>query len=286
MQINESIQLFKQKLNSSFSPDEISGLMPYMTEYVFGKTRFEISQHKHQLLTAVEDEKFHHFVGALLSGKPVQHVLGYSYFLDLKLYVNKQVLIPRSETEELVMELKNIPASNFPSPNILDVGTGSGCIAIAIKKMRPESEVWALDVSKTALDVAKRNAKANHAEVKFLQEDIFHPSIAFKKMKFDIIVSNPPYIPETEKNVMPASVLEHEPALALFVPNQHPLMFYERLLEISGNQLNPDGYLMSEVNEFRCQEIKELMENNQQWNYQILNDLQNKPRILKAWRPS
>ena len=178
----------------------------------------------------------------LAAHEPLQYILGEADFFGLKFLVNRHVLIPRQETEELVawvLETVQRPASSVQ--RVLDVGTGSGCIPVAIKKRRPNLEVHALDVSIPALKVARQNARWNGVEVTFHEVDILKKEAWSDLPKFDIIVSNPPYITESEKSVMPRNVLDYEPHIALFTGTEDPLLFYRAIADFALEKLNPNG---------------------------------------------
>lgn len=189
------------------------------------------------------------------TGRPVQHILGYEWFYGFKLKVTKDTLIPRPETEELVEHfLKNTKETT--ALRILDIGTGSGAIAIAIKKKRPQYEVTATDVSSKALAIAKENAVTNEADIRFLKGDLTEP---VKQEQFDVILSNPPYIAEEEREVMDQSVIDYEPSVALFAENSG-LKMYERLAEEVKPLLSPNGKIFLEIGYRQGKAVKQLFE--------------------------
>ena len=181
----------------------------------------------------------------LKTAEPVQYILGYAWFLDYKIKVNKDVLIPRPETEELVTQL--LYNNKKFTGTILDIGTGSGCIAITIKRLLPEAKIFAVDVSAAALNVAKQNAKDNKCEINFIEDDILNPDFKKYPDKVDIIISNPPYISEKEKEEMHANVLKYEPHLALFTDDDS-LQFYKAILSFAKKKLKKQGELYLELN--------------------------------------
>lgn len=195
----------------------------------------------------------------VLAGEPIQYVLGLARFYGLDLRVSPGVLIPRPETEELV-ELIVAANRDRKDLRVLDVGTGSGAIAIALARNLPFSCVTALDVSREALDIARENAKELRAKIDFVEADIFKWSP--EEDEYDIIVSNPPYIPEEEKKEMEENVLGHEPHIALFVPNDAPTLYYDRIAEVARQGLKPGGSLYFEVNPRFAEEVVRLMEKN------------------------
>jgi len=221
------------------------------------------------------------------SGTPVQYALGYAYFCGLKFHVNPGVLIPRPETEELV-EWVCSTANHIPHLHILDIGTGSGCIAIALAKKLPQARVTALDVSPEALVTARRNAVFHQVEgIDFLQYDILKASLCPLSSlcpPCDVIVSNPPYIPESEAAQMEQNVLAHEPHLALFVPNQTPLLFYEVIARKALTLLTPGGQLFFEINSRFGSEIQSLLLHLGYTNIQLRQDLFGSDRMVSCFQ--
>ncbi len=206
--------------------------------------------------------------------EPIQYILGYAPFYGLDFKVNKQVLIPRPETEELV---DLIIRENTGSPKILDIGTGSGCIAISLKKAFPTSTIRACDNSPESLEVAKKNAFQHDVQIQFYEKDVLH--IASIPDHCDIIVSNPPYVIEYEKTSMESNVLDFEPANSLFVSNNDPLVFYTAIIELASRNLNPDGKLYLEINESKGVEVKILMTAAGFDEVRILQDLNGRDRF-------
>lgn len=215
----------------------------------------------------------------LADGEPFQYVMGRTEFFGLPFKVTPSVLIPRPETEELVT---NIVAENAGRTglSVLDIGTGSGAIAVTLAKNLPGATVTALDVSDEALAVASENAEYNNVFVRFLKFDILGE--APLPGRYDLIVSNPPYVPERDKAVMHRNVLEHEPSLALFVPDDRPLLFYESIAEKASVALNADGQLYLETHENYHPELKQLLEKYGFVNMKCLNDFFGKPRYAKG----
>lgn len=185
------------------------------------------------------------------NGEPLQYVTGFAWFFKMRFIVNKDVLIPRPETEELVEWILEL--FDREPLNVIDIGTGSGCIAVALKRMRVEWSVSACDVSQQALETAKQNADANNADVDFLLMDISNPNIAFNN-SLDIIVSNPPYIPVEETNSLPANVLKHEPHVALFAPKDDALFFYKCICDFATKSLKTNGSAFVELNQYLADE--------------------------------
>ena len=225
------------------------------------------------------------FLGSVLerlqNNEPVQYVLGVSDFYGLKLIVNPSVLIPRQETEELVNMI--IKENSLPHPRILDIGTGSGCIALSLKKFISGAHIDALDFSKPALEVALNNANRLSLNVHFHQMDILHE--AFLPGDYNIIVSNPPYVTETEKSEILGNVLLHEPHEALFIPDHSPLIFYECIIELSRRHLLENGKLYFEINERLGKEINILLRESGFQDVRIIKDLNGKDRFATGSSP-
>jgi len=217
------------------------------------------------------------YLEELQAGKPIQYVLNEAYFYDHMFFVNEHVLIPRQETEELVhLIIQKI--SHLPQCSVLDIGTGSGCIPISIAKKCPNAEVSSMDISKEAIDVATSNAKTLNANIQFFNDSILHPQNKYPK--YNVIVSNPPYICEEEKKLMHANVLEHEPELALFVPNESPLLFYDAITQFATTHLKENGMLFFEINERFAEQTAQLLRDAQFSSAEIVTDINGKNRIV------
>lgn len=218
----------------------------------------------------------------LQNGEPVQYLLGQADFWGFKFRVNQSVLIPRQETEELVyLLLEEIKKEGqFINPRILDVGTGSGCIAITLKKKCPHAEVWALDKSGEALEVAEGNARDLHASVRFVEMDFLKKESWNDLPHFDFVVSNPPYIPMQENDQVALTVKRFEPSMALFVPDETPLLFYEHLLRLAHKKINPGGSLWVEINEFMGDQTRSLFQKAGLREVTMQKDISGKPRII------
>lgn len=236
-------------------------------------------------------EQLHLALNELKTGKPVQYVTGICDFLGLELKVEPGVLIPRPETEELVLwatsELESI-APQRPAA-VIDIGTGSGCIALSLAKRLPMASISACDVSPEALKVANENARLNKVEIEFFACDILHEAMVnenFKKHSYDCMVSNPPYVRHSEKKWMRHNVLNFEPSLALFVDDSDPLLFYKAIGELALHALKPGGLLFFEINESLSEETSELLTQMGYTNIEIRSDLFGKPRFIKAQNTS
>ena len=226
-------------------------------------------------------EKSHVWLKELLKGVPIQHLIGEVEFAGLHLKVNNDVLIPRPETEELVDGITKDLPQNF-SGNILDIGTGSGCIALGLKNFFHKAKVIGLDVSESALEMARKNALLNQLEVDFLLKDILIDD-TWTSQPLDVIVSNPPYIPIEESSQMSPTVADYEPSLALFTPNDDPLVFYKAIHAFASKYLNKHGLLYFELHESYAFQVFEMIE--AKWplaHVELIEDLQGKKRFLKA----
>lgn len=212
---------------------------------------------------------------------PIQYILGKTYFYGLEFEVNENVLIPRPETEELVdWILKEDKKSKKPNLRILDIGTGSGCIAIALAKNLPDANVYAIDVSETALGTAKRNASRNDTNVNFIKRNILETEDL--EMEFDIIVSNPPYVRNLEKHEIRKNVLDNEPHLALFVDDDDALLFYRKIAELAMKNLSPGGKLFFEINQYLAKETMDLLETTGFGFMELRKDIYGNDRMVQA----
>lgn len=221
-------------------------------------------------------------IKALLSAEPIQYVLGETEFCSYRFFVTKDVLIPRPETEELVDWVYRQYKTTATPLKILDIGTGSGAIAISLKKLLPQAEVTAIDVSAEALAIARRNAKTNGAAIHFVQQDILMTDRLPEK--YDVIISNPPYVRFAEQAEMHPNVLNYEPHLALFVPDENPLLFYDKIAELAYRFLTPQGSLFFEINQYLGKETQDLVR-QKGFNEVILQqDLLGNDRMLFAKR--
>lgn len=244
------------------------------------KAMFRILQQDLGQSANLEDE-LNSLLPQLLTGRPFQYVLGKAWFYGMPLSVNEAVLIPRPETEELVDRMVKSHLSN--SPRIIDIGTGSGCIALALKKSLPDAEVYAMDISGEALEVARRNANSLGLEINFIQADILEWELVVDSdLRFDLVVSNPPYITPKEKLDMEKHVLDFEPDLALFVPEESPLLFYQHIADFARHHLLPDGKLYFEINQKYGRDIRELLSKKGFNNVRIMKDMQGVDRIIEA----
>jgi len=233
----------------------------------------------------LDDDIEHLLQNALLQLKdhvPVQYIIGQAWFYNLSFEVNNAVLIPRSETEELVLEAINF-LKDKEGKKVLDIGTGSGCIPISIKKNIPNALVTSIDVSRAAISVAIKNAVNNNVEINFLKIDFLDEGNYKDLAEFDLIISNPPYIPENEKNILDKNVVDFEPQLALFVPNKNPLIFYKKILIFAENHLAKNGKILLETHEDFAIITSEIFI-AAKYEVEIKKDMQGKDRMLLIYR--
>lgn len=237
---------------------------------------------ENEILPAEQQAAVCQIADRLAAGEPLQYIFGEAEFAGKIFHVSPAVLIPRPETEELVRLAVELPACRHGK--ILDIGTGSGCIAVCISAECPEAEVWGLDISAEALAVAAQNARANQVRVNWLQADILSEKATEELLPegWDLIVSNPPYILDKEKADMQQHVLAYEPHLALFVPDDDPLRFYRAIARLGRKKLKPGGFLLFEINEQCGQAMSDLLAGEQYRDIQIIQDLYGKERMVKA----
>jgi len=281
MALVQSIQQqFENALKGRFSKGEIETLFNWTMQYVLGWSGLQLQLNKQQELEIEAVKKVEQIAARLLQNEPIQYILGETEFYGTKIQVNPSVLIPRPETEELVDHILN---SRKTTPfSLWDIGTGSGCIPIAIKKQAPKSTVFASDVSLAALATAKSNARLNNADVNFLENNVLAVRCNPLPQKVDIIVSNPPYVREAERSSMEANVVDFEPHLALFVPDNDPLVFYKAIIQVAQFSLVDGGEVWCEINENLGDSLKKLFDLNNFGSIKLMQDMQGKNRIIKA----
>lgn len=271
---SDIVNYFVVNLKSVYQEKDCENLAFWSIHSVLGINRSELLMNKNTPLKTEDVVVFQNIIKQLLTNKPIQYVLEECEFYNLNFKVNSNCLIPRPETEELVhWILKENPKS------ILDIGTGSGCIAICLAKYS-SAKVSAMDISYEALSLAKQNANSNNVDVEFIEANILESKQVFPK--YDLIVSNPPYVLESEKLQMKTNVLEFEPHLALFVEDDESLVFYEKIIDFAVSHLHNGGSLFFEINEQKAANIAQLLEENNFENILIKKDMQGKDRMIKA----
>ncbi len=269
-----------EQLCSIYDKDEANAMILILLDHYFNIDRIKIALEPQLRLSESEMLTFHFAVKDLLKNKPIQYIIGETEFCDLKFKVNENTLIPRPETSELVMKIVNRQqTADSRQLSILDIGTGSGCIAISLAKHLSNSQVYALDISDKALEVAKENATNNNSDITFIHDDILSLRNNIET-KFDIIVSNPPYVRELEKADMRENVLNWEPHNALFVNDNDPLVFYRNILEFAKTHLKENGEVWFETNEYLGKEMTDLCHEMGFHNIEIFEDFRGKERIF------
>jgi release factor glutamine methyltransferase len=283
MTLNEARTVLTKELKNVYETDELRNIIELVVEHITNMSRAEQVKNKIPYLTCTQLEDLDAITERLKKNEPVQYVLGEAWFAGMKFKVNKNVLIPRPETEELVdWIVKESQKSKVKSQNIIDIGTGSGCIPITLKKKLPESDVSAIDVCSEALFTATENAMELNAEVNFLLVDFLDEEKWKELAQYDIIVSNPPYVKQSEINTMHERVKEFEPHLALFVSDNNPLLFYKKLSDFSMKHLKAGGKLFVEINEALGEAISNLFRSAGFVNVELKKDMQGKDRMVMA----
>ncbi len=273
------VHLMRQELFSAYTITEIESLIHYCFREICGFNRMDVMMRSEEELDEKSMNRFVDVIERLKKNEPIQYIFGQTEFYNLDIRVNKDVLIPRPETEELVhwvireQQLRQVK-------DILDIGTGSGCMALALKDNLPETTVTGIDVSAEAIQVARENAELNDLEVEFLQANILNDLPNFGE--FDVIVSNPPYVTRSQMNAMHPNVVVHEPHVALFIEDDDPLKFYKAIAHFCRKHLRPDGVLYLEVNEDLAGDTAMLLESFNFTRTNIKKDLNGKFRMVKA----
>ncbi|MVN20840.1 peptide chain release factor N(5)-glutamine methyltransferase [Mucilaginibacter arboris] len=292
--VGEARIWLKENLKVIYAEEELPGIMFLSMNFITGLSQTQLHAFPEKELTGNQIQMLLLTAKKLQTGMPVQYALGETDFFGLKFEVNPSVLIPRPETEELVAwvleERKSLSgderSGERKDERILDIGTGSGCISVAIKKKWAEAEVYGLDISAEALQTAKRNALLNGVEVKFLKQDILNFKPVKEALQYSIIVSNPPYITPAEQEEMHNNVLGFEPHTALFVPEKDPLIFYRAIAAYASFSLEKNGLLFFEINEKYGQETTELLRQKGFVNIELRKDFRGKDRMIKAEKMS
>lgn len=304
MLLKEIKTIFHQELGDSYPKEEIDSFFYRCIEHYLNLERFVLAIQPGLTLTKAEEQPLFEALAQLKKGKPLQYILGTAHFMDLELLVNEHVLIPRPETEELVRwiledlqddtglgldanrSLSVISTSlKDRSLQILDIGTGSGCIAIALAKALPNAKVTAIDISEKALAVAQKNSVFNNVDVTFTRQDILDPEHTPEiELQFDIIVSNPPYVRQLEQSQMQKNVMDYEPHTALFVPDNDALIFYDAIAKFAQRHLKKKGSLYFEINQYLGAETKALLKAHDFSEIELRKDMFGNDRMLKAIR--
>ena len=283
MILKDISNIFHKELDAIYGENEVSSFFNILIEHHFDLPKYIVALDPDYVISKEDESLMFAALARLNNHEPIQYIIGETEFYGIPFNVNENVLIPRPETEELV---DWIIKESFDKKelNILDIGTGSGCIAVSLAQNLPNTSVFAIDVSSEALELAKHNAESNNTEVAFLQCDILSNcnSVINKDLVFDIIVSNPPYVRHQEKRQMKPNVLNHEPHTALFVEDENPLIFYNAIVNFSLNRLKANGQLYFEINETFGSKICNLLKENEFTNIELRKDIFGKERMVKA----
>ncbi|MCF8289921.1 MAG: peptide chain release factor N(5)-glutamine methyltransferase [Chitinophagaceae bacterium] len=279
MLLNDIKQALKKQLAGQFESVELNPILSILIEHVTGWDQVQQVIHKDNAISEEQVLAFETAAEALLAGRPIQYITGKAWFMGEAYAVNDQVLIPRPETEELVEWIIEYAAIKGNALRILDIGTGSGCIAIALKKALPEATVSAIDISSGALKIAATNAAALKADIEFTCLDILNT--AFLPGQYDVIVSNPPYIPMQEMKNMELQVTDHEPNIALFVPDEDPLVFYKAIARLAKLHLSANGQLFFEIHYDQGDAMIALLD-EMHFHAELRTDLFGKDRMVRA----
>ncbi|MGY3051916.1 release factor glutamine methyltransferase [Pedobacter sp. UYEF25] len=283
MNQNQLNRLFKQELIALYTESEIKVFLSLTLEKYLASPNFKLDNEKNLALSEGLTNKFKDILAELKIHRPIQYILNQAHFFGLLFEVNQYVLIPRPETEELVFwMLQDFKAKKREQIKVLDVGTGSGCIAISLKKNFSFIQMSAIDISAGALEVAKANALINKVDINFIEDDILTSTAI---TRYDVIVSNPPYVRKLEMSDMEKNVIDFEPHLALFVEDDAPLKFYSAIADFALRNLNPTGTLYLEINEFLSKQTVELLDHKLFTNIELRKDMQGKDRMIKANLP-
>lgn len=279
MKLKEYRTYFLEKTTPLYGILEAESLFHIALDELKGWKRVDLIVHPDEIITTAELEKWNNVLGQLERQKPIQYIFGKAHFYGLEFEVNSSTLIPRPETEELV-ELIVSENRGRGSITILDIGTGSGCIAVSLAKALPDAKVSALDVSGEALETARKNAVNNNADVTFVHEDILKTQAL--PGAFDVIVSNPPYVRHLEKREIKNNVLDYEPHLALFVEDNDALLFYRKISLLAKGSLPPGGKLYFEINQYLGNETAELLEQMHFSNVKLIKDIYGNNRMISC----
>ncbi|MEZ4792053.1 MAG: peptide chain release factor N(5)-glutamine methyltransferase [Gelidibacter sp.] len=285
MRLKDIQTIFHKELDAIYGKDEVDSFFYLLTDEFLGMQRLAFSLQPQFAINKQEEQPLFEALSKLKQEAPIQYILGKTEFYGLPFNVNEHTLIPRPETEELVHWIISQQTANNKHFNILDIGTGSGCIAVSLAKNLPNANVFALDVSEGALKVAKENAVLNDVNVKFFQVDVLNESdldLKFKDLEFHLIVSNPPYVRKSEKAAMKNNVLDNEPDMALFVEDGNPLVFYRSIAGFAAKYLKKKGQLFFEINQYLGNEMIELMGNFGFKDVELKKDIFGNDRMLKG----
>ncbi|TYA57255.1 peptide chain release factor N(5)-glutamine methyltransferase [Formosa maritima] len=293
MRLKDIKDIFHKELDSIFGANEVTSFFNILISHYLKLNRIALVLEPDLTISKDQEQPLFEALSRLKLEEPVQYIIGETEFFGLPFKVNEHTLIPRPETEELVsLVLQNVKNQNLNSKtiSILDIGTGTGCIAVSLAKNLPKANVFALDVSEEALKVARQNAELSKVDVTFIEASILNIENVIQSLsmhlttfqKFDFIVSNPPYVRNLEKIEIKNNVLKHEPHLALFVEDHNPLLFYERISDFAVNNLKTKGMLFFEINQYLGTETKQLLQEKGFTNIELKTDIFGNNRMLQG----
>lgn len=275
---------FTGQLSAIYNANEVNSLFIMVLENVVNISSAKIRAFPETEISTPDTERITHILTRLTTGEPIQYILGCAEFYGLTFKVNSSVLIPRPETEELVdWILSSVGSSQLAAGRFLDIGTGSGCIPISLKKNLADAQVSAIDISPEAVQTAEENAQLNSVDINFIQDDILNPTDhSLLTTHYSLIISNPPYVTLEDKKLMHTNVTDFEPHTALFVPEDNPLIFYKAIANFASTHLENDGLLFFEINESYGKEIVDILNDKQFTNIELRKDMSGKDRMVKA----
>jgi len=281
--IKDVFENYKRMLKHIYDTNEIEAITLLVVNEICNLSKAKIKAFPETEIPVEQSENLNDILEELKTGKPVQYILGKTEFYGLPFYVNPSVLIPRPETEELVeWALESVGSFKLSVGSILDIGTGSGCIAISLKKNLPGVSVSAIDISAEALQTATSNARLNDVDIEFINADILNLKSEIEIPKSEIIISNPPYVTLHDKTQMHANVTDFEPHTALFVPENDPLLFYKAIADFATTNLTENGLLFFEINESYGEETVDLLNNKGFKNIELRKDMSGRHRMVRA----
>jgi len=288
MTVHDASKALLDAINKIYDDRESAAISDWVMEYITGWKRLERIVNKKEMLSASQVQQLEQITSQLLAHRPVQYILHEAWFHGIKMYVDENVLIPRPETEELVEWAIGVvdgwqKTIDRKKLRVLDVGTGSGCIPIALKKERPALEVYACDISDGALTVARKNATLQKVEIEFKRLDFLNEESRSALPFFDVIISNPPYISTIEKSSIDKHVIEYEPHLALFVPENDSLIFYRHLADFAKTHLAEGGNMLMEIHYEKGIDVKRVL-NERGFASEIKKDMNGNDRMVRAWK--
>jgi len=278
MKLKAQKQIFTKSLESEYPVEEVLSFFFLLTEAFFKINRLNLALNPELEIDEIQVKKLDLAISRLKNHEPIQHIIGDTEFFGLTFKVDKNVLVPRPETEELVEWILE-DFSEEEALEILDIGTGSGCIAISLAKNLPEAKISAMDISAAALKIAAQNSEINKVQVDFIQQDILQ--LENLKENYKVIVSNPPYVRELEKKEMHRNVLDYDPPTALYVKDENPLIFYDKITKLAKNALKPGGKLYFEINQYLAEETEKMMQ-KQGFKTELRKDIFGNFRMLKG----